>query len=132
MLQSCQAFGLDSEFKAALLKAVDQDQSYLDTVKWGLKGNKNVDTSFSIVNDLLYYINRWYIPKDETLRGIIMKTAHDLQVAGYFETYKTIGRVRTSFWSLMDEYITEYVCYQVRCIKITKLSGTRSMGCWSL
>ena len=68
MLQSCQGFRLPFAFRTALLKAADQDQSYLDTFKSELKGEKNVDTSLSIIKDLRDYKNRWYIPKDEALK----------------------------------------------------------------
>jgi len=51
-----------------LLKAADQDQTYLDTFKSVLKGEKNVDTSICIIKDLLCYKNRWYMPKHEALK----------------------------------------------------------------
>jgi len=39
-----------------------------------------------------------------------MEAEHDSRMAGHFETYKTIGRVRANFyWPKMDEQITEYV-----------------------
>jgi len=110
VLQSCQGFQLQSAFRTALLKAANQDQSYLDTFKSVLKGAKNVDTSLSIIKDLLCYKNRWCIPKDVALKPIIMEPEHDSGMAGHFRTYKTIGRVRANFyWPKMDEQITEYV-----------------------
>jgi len=110
VLQSCQGFWLQSAFRMTLLEAADQDQSYLDTFKLVLKGEKNVDTSLSIIKDLLCYKNRWYIPKHEALRGIIMEAEHDSRRAGQLGTYKTIGRVRANFyWAEIDEQITEYV-----------------------
>ena len=110
VLQSCQAFRLNLEFKVALLKAADQDEIYLDTFKSVLKSNKNVDRSLSVEKDLLCYKNRWYIPEDETLKRIIMEAEHDSRVAGHFGTYKTIGRVRANFyWPKMDKQITKYI-----------------------
>jgi len=47
---------------------------------------------------LLLYKNRWYIPKDESLRLTIMEAEHDSKIAGHFGTYKLIGRVRASFY----------------------------------
>jgi len=110
VLQSCQGFRLQSGFRAALLKAVNQEQSYLDRFKSVPKGEKNVDTNLSIIKDLLSYKDRWYIPKDETLKRIIMEAKHDLRMAGHYRTYNTIGRVRANFYSpKIDEQITEYV-----------------------
>jgi len=110
VLQSCQGFRPQSALRTALLKAADQDQSYLDTFKSALKGKKNVDTSLSIIKDLRCYKNRWYMPKDESLKRIIIEGEHDSRMAGHFGTYKTIGRVMANFyWPKMDEQIMEYV-----------------------
>ena len=97
-------------FRATLLKAADQAKAYLDTFKSVLKGEKNVDTSLSIIKDLLCYKNMWYIPKDKALKPIIIEAEHDARMAGHFGTYKTIGRIRANFyWHKRDEQITEYV-----------------------
>jgi len=61
----------------ALVKAADNDQTYLATLKAHLKGDSKVDTNFSIEKDLLLYKNTWYIPKDEGLRQTIMEAEHD-------------------------------------------------------
>ena len=92
------------------MKAADSDETYLATLNALLKGDSKVDTNFTIEKDLLLYKNRWYIPKDESLRRTIMDAEHDLMLAGHFRTYKTIGRVRASFfWPKMDANITDYV-----------------------
>jgi len=92
------------------MKAADSDQTYLATLQALLAGHSKVDTSFSIEKDLFLYKNRWYIPKDESLRGTIMEAEHDSKIAGHYGTYKTVGRVRAHFyWPKMDEKITEYV-----------------------
>jgi len=92
------------------MKVTDSDQTYLATLKACLKGDSKVDTNFSIEKDLLLYKNRWYIPKDESLRRTIMEAEHDSKIAGHLGTYKTIGRVRANFyWAKLDENITEYV-----------------------
>jgi len=97
-------FRLHYAFRTALLKAADQDQSYLNMFKSVLKGEKNVHTSLSIIKDLLCYKNRWYIPKDKALKRIIMEAKHDSRMAGQIGTYKTIGRVRANFyWPKMHQ-----------------------------
>ena len=101
---------MQSTFLEALKKAVDNDQTYLTTLKAVVKKETNVDTNFSIGKELLLYKNRWYIPKDEALRRTIMEAEHDSKIAGHFGVYKTIGRVRANFyWPKMDDHITEYV-----------------------
>jgi len=92
------------------MKAADSNETYLATFQALLQGDHKVDTNFSIKKDLILYKNRWYIPKDESLRRTIMEADHDSKIAGHFGTYKTIGRVRANFyWPKIDENITEYV-----------------------
>jgi len=98
VLQTCQGFGLQTTFHEALLKAADNDQTYLAMLKALHKSDSKVDTNFSIEKDLLLYKNRWYIPKDEGLRRTIMEAEQDAKIAGHFGTYKTIGRVRANFY----------------------------------
>jgi len=53
---------------------------------------------------------RWYIPKDQALKRILMEAEHDSHMAGHFGTYKTIGRIRANFYRpKVDEKITDYV-----------------------
>jgi len=92
------------------MKAADSDGTYLAMLKALIKGDSKVDTNFSIEKELLLYNNRWYNPKDKSLRRTIMEAKHDSNIAGHFGTYKTIGRVRANFyWPKIDENITEYV-----------------------
>ena len=104
MLQSCQGFRLQSTFRAGLLKEGNEYQSYLDTFKSVLKGEKNVYTSLSILKDILCYKNRWDIPKHVALKPIIMEAEHDSCMAGHLGTYNTIRRGKTNFyWPKIDE-----------------------------
>jgi len=117
---------LQTTFYKALVKAADNDQTYLATLKALLKGDSKVDTNFSIEKDLLLYKNRWYIPKDEGLRRTIMEAEHGSKIAGHFGTYKTFGTVRANFyWPKMDEHIIEYlrswdVCQRNKVIRHKK------------
>jgi len=98
VLQSCQEFRLQSAFRTALLTAGDQDQSHLEMFKSVLKSEKNIDSGISIIKELLCYKNKWYIPKDEALKLLIMEAEHNSRMAGHFGIYKTIGRVRANFY----------------------------------
>jgi len=110
VLQTCQGFRLQTTFHEVLVKAADNDQTYLAVLKALLKGDSKVDINFSIEKDFLLYKNRLYIPKDQCLRRTIMEAEHDSKIAGHFGTYKPIGRVRANFyWPKIDEHITEYV-----------------------
>ena len=110
VLQTCQGVRLQSPFLQALKAAAENDQTYLSIFKSVVKGEKNIDSNYGIEKELLLFKNRWYIPRDETLRKTIMEAEHDSRIAGHFGTYKTIGKVRANFfWPTMDENIAEYV-----------------------
>ena len=120
VLQTCQGVRLQSPFLEALKAAAENDQTYLSILKSVVKGEKNIDSNYGIEKELLLYKNSWYIPKDETLRKTIMEAEHDSRMAGYFGTYKTIGKIRANFfWPKMDEHIAEYVktCDVCQCNK---------------
>ena len=68
VLQTSQGFLLQTTFHEALVKAADNNQTYLATLKALLNGDSKVNTNFSIQKDLLLYKNRWYIPKYKGLR----------------------------------------------------------------
>jgi len=108
--QTCQGFQLQTTFHEALVKAADNNQTCLATLKAILKGDSKVNRNFSIEKDLLLYKKRWYIPKDEGLRRTIIEAEHVSKIAGHFGMYKTIGWGRANFyWPKMDEHITEYI-----------------------
>jgi len=93
------------------MKGADSDQTYLATLKALLKGDSKVNTNGSIEKNLLLYKNRWYMPKDQSVRLTIMEAQHDSKIAEHFRTYKTIGSVRANFyWPKMDDNITGYIC----------------------
>jgi len=92
------------------MNAADSVLTNLAMLKALLKGDSKVDTNFSIEKNLLLYINRLYIPKDEGLRRTIMQVEHDSKIAVHFRTYTNIGRVRANFyWPKMGENVTQYV-----------------------
>jgi len=84
VLQTCQGFRLQATFHQALVKAANNDQTCVATLKALLKGDSKVDTNFSIEKELLLYKKRWYIPKDKGLRQIIIEAKHDSKIAGHF------------------------------------------------
>jgi len=76
MLQTCQDFQLQTSSHETLIKAADNDQAYLATLKALLKSNSKVDTNICIQKDLVRCKNRWYIPKDKGLKQTILEAGH--------------------------------------------------------
>ncbi|KAH0611479.1 uncharacterized protein H6S33_010744, partial [Morchella sextelata] len=70
----------------------------------------SLDQNLSVKNSLIFYKNRWYIPKDKKLQMEILSDTHDSKVAGHFGQFKTLERVKNNFfWPNMDKDVEEYV-----------------------
>ena len=111
LLQTCQGFRLQTTFPETLVKAANNDQTYLAMLKALVKGDCKVNTSLSIKKDWLLYKKRWYIPMDKGLRQKVIEAEHHSKIPGQFGMYKTIGRVRANFYlPKMGDNITEYAC----------------------
>ena len=63
-----------------------------------------------IIDKLIYYENRLYIPNNEELQTQITKVRHDSQIAGYFGQEKTIEIACWDFyWKGLTEWINDYL-----------------------
>lgn len=59
--------------------------------------------------DLLYFRNRIYVPKNANLRRWIVEQHHDMRIAGHAGQWKTLELVsHNSWWPQMSRYIGEY------------------------
>ena len=65
---------------------------------------------WQIIDELIYYKNRLYIPNKEELQTQIGKGCHDSQIAGHFGQEKTIELVcRDFYWKGLTAWINDYV-----------------------
>ena len=65
---------------------------------------------WQIIDELIYYKNRLYIPNNEELQTQIAKGCHDSQIAGHFGQEKTIEIVcRDFYWKGLTAWINDYV-----------------------
>ena len=63
-----------------------------------------------IIEELIYFKNRLYIPNNEELQTIIAKGCHDSQIAGHFGEEKKIEIVcRDFYWKGLKNWINDYV-----------------------
>lgn len=98
----------DSNLLAKIREAVRNDERYRNTLT--SVGTKNQNDSVEVVEGLLYYKGRLWVPEDNELRLIIAEVEHDSKVAGHFGIDKTIELItRNFYWPKMDEWITDYV-----------------------
>ena len=107
------------EFIERVHKASKQDQDWkerkteLNELKQhGLQMPKHWD----IIDELIYFKNRLYIPNDEELQTMIAKGCHDSQIAGHFGQQKTIEIVcRDFYWKGLTNWIKDYVRSSDEC-----------------
>ena len=65
---------------------------------------------WDIIDELIYFKNRLYIPNTEELQTIIAKGCHDSQIAGHLGQEKTIEIVcRDFYWKGLTNWINDYV-----------------------
>jgi hypothetical protein len=95
---------LSEEFLDLLRQAAEKDPEWQATRDAVLRKDENVAEEFEVKGKLLYYENRWVIPKDPTLKLCILCENHDSKVAGYFGQFKTTEWMRQNFcWSVQDD-----------------------------
>jgi len=67
----------------------------------------NVDKNFTIINDLLCWKNRIYVP--EGIRQKIIQSEHDSKVAGHFGRERTLELIsRNFYWANMERDVRKY------------------------
>ena len=65
---------------------------------------------WQIINELIYYKNRLYIPNNEVLQTKIAKGGHYSQIAGHFGPEKTMQIVcRDFYWKGLPAWINDYI-----------------------
>ena len=82
------------------------DEIYRDLRKQ-VSAGKNTDGNFTILNELLCWKNRVYVP--EGLRQRVMKSEHDSKVAGHFGRERTMELLsRNFYWTNMERDVRKY------------------------
>ncbi|KAH0607133.1 uncharacterized protein H6S33_003121 [Morchella sextelata] len=101
---------LQNTFLERLYTAAKEDSFWQELHRSLVERKPNLDQNLSVKNGLIFYKNRWYIPKDKKLQMEILSDTHDSKVAGHFGQFKTLERVKNNFfWPNMDKDVEEYV-----------------------
>ena len=65
-----------------------------------------IDSNITVENDLLLYMNRWYIPDDANIKKRILHDNHDSKLVGHFGIFKTLERLKQNYhWPKMAEEV---------------------------
>ena len=101
---------LREPFGNTLLSTAKKDQAWLATRDTVAAKKEGLDLHFSIQDELLLWKGRWYIPKDIDLKNMILHDNHDSKIAGHFDIYMTLKRLKHNYHGhRMEEDVKDYV-----------------------
>jgi hypothetical protein len=105
------------EAKERIKEKARLDDKYRELCKQVIKG-ENMDKKFTIMDDLLCWKNRIYVP--EGLRQRIIQSEHDSKVAGHFGRDRTLELLsRNFYWTNMEHDVRKY-CSECEICQRTK------------
>jgi hypothetical protein len=94
------------EAKERIMEKAMLDDKYRELCKQ-VSRDGNIDKNFAMINDLLCWKNRIYVP--EGIRKRIIQSEHDLKVAGHFGRERTLELMsRNFYWVNMERDIRKY------------------------
>jgi len=101
------------EAKERIKEKAMLDEKYRDLCKQISSGG-NIDGHFTIINKLLCWKNRIYVP--EGLRQRVIQSEHDSKVAGHFGRERTLELLsRNFYWTNMERDIRKYCSEYDNC-----------------
>ncbi|MCO5547381.1 hypothetical protein L7F22_000830 [Adiantum nelumboides] len=88
----------------------------------------NMFASYTVMDELLYYLDRICVPHNGALRKILIQEHHEVPFAvhpGIHKTYRLLSA--TYFWSQMQQDVIKYVkaCYSCQIMKASRQLSQR-------
>ena len=111
------------------------DANYSRIVHLLCQGNlsdkgKNQVKDYTLHDDCLFFKQRLSIPKDPSLKKLILKEAHDSPTAGHMGYAKTINLLRKSYhWPGLQQDVLRYLreCLSCQRIKAERVKMPRKL-----
>ena len=133
--ENTRPFFQDSHLRAAI--TIHKPDTLLDDIRTAQHldpeiasnlANATLDTTYSIVDDLLHFNGSIIVPDNDALKLRILQSRHDHPTAGHPGRTKTQQLVRRDFfWKGIANYVTNYVKACTTCIR-TKLIRHKRYG----
>lgn len=99
----------DSQFLEKVKRAAEEDEIYGNTLA-AQERAKEKDDKIAVVDGLLYFKDRLWLPDSDELRLEVARIEHDSKVAGHFGMEKTEELMtRNFYWPGMSKWIADYV-----------------------
>ncbi|QRW24093.1 Retrotransposable element Tf2 protein [Rhizoctonia solani] len=80
--------------------------------------NKEKVTDWELKEGLLWFQKKIFIPKNETIRNLILESRHDMLAAGHPGQARTLELVsRNYYWPSLKRFVNSYVSHCETCIQ---------------
>ncbi|QRW22541.1 Retrotransposable element Tf2 protein [Rhizoctonia solani] len=80
--------------------------------------NKEKVLDWELREGLLWFQGKIFVPKDDTIRNLILESRHDALAAGHPGQARTLELVsRSYYWPLLKKFVNSYVSHCETCIR---------------
>ncbi|QRW25741.1 Retrotransposable element Tf2 protein [Rhizoctonia solani] len=106
----------DQEINNLIGKAIYEDDR-LKEILHKLQ-NKDKVTDWELKEGLLWYQGKIFVPKDDTIRNLILESRHDALATGHPGQARTLELVsRNYYWPSLKKFVNSYVSHCKTCIR---------------
>ncbi|QRW20813.1 Retrotransposable element Tf2 protein [Rhizoctonia solani] len=106
----------DQEINDLIGKAIYEDNR-LKEILHKLQGKEKV-LDWELREGLLWFQGKIFVPKDDTIRNLILESRHDALAAGHPGQARTLELVsRNYYWPSLKKFVNSYVSHCETCIR---------------
>ena len=98
-----------ADFLEEVRRVACDDKAWMEFKK-SLEEKTKMDKNLSLIDGVLYYKTRLWIPDAGGMREAVLASEHDSMVAGHFGQEKTLEVIsRNFYWPSLDKIVDDYV-----------------------
>ncbi|QRW20576.1 Transposon Tf2-12 polyprotein [Rhizoctonia solani] len=106
----------DQEINDLIGEAIYKDECLKEILHKLQSKDKVVD--WELKEGLLWYQGKIFVPRDDTIRNLILESRHDALVAGHPGQTRTLELIsRSYYWPLLKKFVNSYVSHCETCIR---------------
>ncbi|QRW15631.1 Retrotransposable element Tf2 protein [Rhizoctonia solani] len=106
----------DQEINDLIGEAIYKDER-LKEILYKLQ-NKDKVVDWELKEGLLWYQGKIFVPRDDTIRNLILESRHDALAAGHPGQTRTLELIsRSYYWPLLKKFVNSYVSHCKTCIR---------------
>ncbi|QRW25843.1 Retrotransposable element Tf2 protein [Rhizoctonia solani] len=106
----------DQEINDLIGKAIYEDNRLREILQKLQNKEKVID--WELKEGLLWYQGKIFVPKDETIRNLILESRHDALATGHPGQARTLELIsRNYYWPSLKKFVNSYVSHCETCIR---------------